>query len=126
MGRELSNNSGMAQFLVGEQTVDGEGWCLVLCIKCLCTSFLERRGSAIALILQGTERRGSRVCSFFIGRSLAFSLPFDVCLSNTMAGMTSLAVALKAAWTLWDVDGELTGVEEQSRVVGNVELLFFA
>jgi hypothetical protein len=43
-----------------------------------------------------------------------------------MAGMTSLAIALKTAWTLWDVDGELTGVEEQGRVVGNVELLFLA
>ena len=40
--------------------------------------------------------------------------------------MTRLAVTLKTAWTLGDVDGELTGVEEKGRVVGNVELLFFA
>ena len=43
-----------------------------------------------------------------------------------MPRVASLAITLKAAWTLGNVDGELTGMEEQGRVVGNVELLFFA
>jgi hypothetical protein len=40
--------------------------------------------------------------------------------------MARLTVTLEAAWALWDVDSELAGMEEQGRVVGNVELLFFA
>ena len=97
-----------------------------MCVERLCTGFLEGRGGTVAVILQGTEGRGSRVCGFFVGRSLAFSLTLNVDLSNTVPGMTRLTVTLKTAWTLGDVDGELAGVEEKGRVVGNVELLFFA